>query len=254
MSTIKRIFGFLGVVLGAVGLLFCLVVIICAWWINGPITDGLLQVFPPIEAVLSFGDTTVAEFSGFAADTQTQFTQFTDARPVASALEDEIQQITVYINATSTVVDSVEQIASGLMESVRPGRTGTVISNSASRLLETLNDITATLDLAESLAQQIGDGRSDKIDMLTEQLDILQSNLAAIETAINQTENDVADIKSKLPRWINTGSLIVTLIFSWFGIAQSFLLQNSWQYLRHGHGGRVPYWRMHERHACLSEK
>jgi hypothetical protein len=232
MSIVKQTLALLGVLLGAVGMLFCLAVIVGAWWINDPITDGLLKVFPPIEAALSFGDTTVTEFNDFVADTQTQVTQVTEEAPIISALQDKIRQVTLYVNVASVMTDSVEQVALGLVESVRPGKGETIVSRSASRLLETLDIVADTLDSALSLSQQVENGRRDKIDTLTEQLDTLQLNLTEMETAINQTENDVADIKNILPRWINIGSFIVTLIFVWFGIAQYFLFRISWQFFR----------------------
>ena len=237
MSTFKRILGFLGIGLGTIGLTLCLAVIIGAWWVNSPITYRLLyQVFPPIEAALAFGETTVAEFTDFIADTQTQITTVTDARPVVTALEDEMQQVAVYVDVAYAVSDSVDQVATGLAGADRPGQAGNVVAHSAARLSEVLHEATGTLDAAQTLAEDIGNGRNDKIDALNEQLDTLQLRSAEIETAIEQTESDVAVIKSKVPRWVNIGSLIVTLLFIWFGVAQYFLLRNCWQYLRYNHG------------------
>ena len=237
MSIFKRILGFLGVGLGAIGLTLCLAVIIGAWWVNSPITYRLLyQVFPPIEAALAFGETTVAEFTDFIADTQTQITTVTDARPVVTALEDEMQQVAVYVDVAYAVSDSVDQVATGLAGADRPGQADNVVAHSAARLSEVLHEATGTLDAAQTLAEDIGNGRNDKIDALNEQLDTLQLRSSEIETTIEQTESDVAVIKSKVPRWVNIGLMIVTLLFIWFGVAQYFLLRNCWQYLRHNHG------------------
>ena len=232
MSRVKQVFGLVGVILGAVGVLVCLAVIIGAWWINGSITDNLLKVFPPIETALASSDSTVTEFSTYLADTQTQFTQVSDAEPLASALQDEIQQLSQYVDVAIATTDSVEQVATGLAQSVRPGGGETAVSKSAGRLLEALGGVSDRLEAAETLSQQVRDGQSDKVDTLIGQLNILQTHLDDVENVIAQTENDVAEIKSDLPRWVDIGSLIVTLLFTWFGVAQYFLLHYSWQALR----------------------
>ncbi|MEM7535319.1 MAG: hypothetical protein AAF639_24290 [Chloroflexota bacterium] len=235
MTIMKRILSLIGLILGVIGMLLCLAVIIGAWWVNPPITNGLLQVFTPIETALAFGDAAVGEFNEFVADTQTQVTAVTDAKPIATALEGEIQQVAVYVDVANALVGSAEQTVTDVAESVQPGVQGTVISHAVDRLLETLTDVTDTLDAAETLAQEIKDSESllgDEIDALNEQLDALQSGSANVSAVINQTANDVASIKDNVPRWIDLGSLIVTLIFIWFGMAQYFLFRSCWRILR----------------------
>ena len=83
-NSVKRILGFVGAMLGAVGMVLCLAVIVGAWWVNGPLTDGLLTVFPPIEAALVFGDAAAEHFGKFVGDTQTQFNDTVDANPLAT--------------------------------------------------------------------------------------------------------------------------------------------------------------------------
>lgn len=239
---IKRILSFIGLVLGAVGTVLCLAVIIGAWWVNGPITVSVLNLFSPIERALSFGDTAANRFGDFVADTQTQFTQATDAKPLATALEDEIQQIALYVDVASAVADSAEQAVSGVVESIQPSINqptvnqptvkGIIISRSVGKLLETLTDVTNTLDVAEALAQDIRVGRIEKIDALNEQLDTLQERAVEVQTTLAQTKDDVVSIKRKVSRWIDLGSLLVTFIFVWFGAAQYSLLRVCWRALR----------------------
>ena len=117
---------------------------------TAPITYRLLyQVFPPIEAALAFGETTVAEFTDFIADTQTKITTVTDTRPVVTALEDEMQQVAVYVDVAYAVTDSVDQVATGLAGADRPGQSGNVVAHSAVRLSEVLHEATGTLDAAK---------------------------------------------------------------------------------------------------------
>ena len=85
-NSVKRIVGFVGTLLGALGMALCLAVIVGAWWINEPLTNGLLTVFPPIEAALAFGDTTAERFGVIVDDTQTQFNETADSKPIATRI------------------------------------------------------------------------------------------------------------------------------------------------------------------------
>ncbi|MFK7801357.1 MAG: hypothetical protein AB8G95_06985 [Anaerolineae bacterium] len=155
-----------------------------------------------------------------------------DAKPVATALADEIEQVTVYVNVASGLATSAEETLSGMAVSVQPGVRSNVASTAANRLATTMDGVSESLNSAESLAQDVRDGRTEKVDQLNDQLDLLEENSAEVQTAISQTSDDVAEIKLKIPRWINLGSLIVTLIFLWFGFAQYFLMRSGWRWLR----------------------
>ena len=115
----KRILGLLGFLLGAIGVLLCLAVIVGAWWVNRPITDSLLQLCPPVEAALVFGDNMADSFSDFLDDTQTQFNTVADAKPVATQLEDEIEQIGIYVDVASGVVNGVQSSVAGVEASAQ---------------------------------------------------------------------------------------------------------------------------------------
>ncbi len=228
----KRIVGFIGTVLGALGMTLCLAVIVGAWWINGPLTDGLLTIFPPIEAALAFGDTTAERFGTFVGDAQTQLNETANAKPVATALADEIEQAAVYVNVASGLASSAEETLSGVANAVQPGAPSNVATQASNRLSTTMDSASETLNSAEMLAQDVRDGRTEKVDQLNNQLDLLEANAAEVQTAISQTSDDVAEIKLKLPRWVNLGSLIVTLIFLWFGFAQYLLMHSGWRWVR----------------------
>lgn len=231
-SAVKRILGLVGVVLGVVGMVLCLAVIVGAWWVNGPLTSSVLKIFPPVEAVLIFGDETAARFGAFVTDTQEQLNETADAKPVAMALEDEIAQIALYVDVADGLVASAETTLSEVADAVQPNVRGAVTTRTTNRLLTTLNSVDETLNSAETLAQDVRDGRDEKIEELNQQLDRLEANSAEVQTVIDQTQTDVADLKIKIPRWIDLGSLIVTFIFLWFGVAQYFLMQNGWRWLR----------------------
>lgn len=229
---LKKITGSIGLLLGILGIILCLVMIIGSWWVNGSITNSVLTLFPPIENALNFGDETAETFNDFIGEKQTQLETAADAKPVATALEDEIKQVSIYLDVASGLVNSAEQTASTVAASDQSGIKGNVVSRSAGRLAETLDDVTESLDSAGTVAQDVRDGRTDKIDALNDQLDTLQRRSADVQTALDQTQNDVASMKQKIPRWINVGTLLMTLLLLWFGVAQYCLLRASWRWLR----------------------
>lgn len=230
MAIIKQIFAWLGLVLGAVGIVLCLAVIIGTWWINTPMTEGLLRVFPPIEDALAFGSEVSTDLNEFVVNVQTQLEETPEEEDVAEAIQDQTQEANTYVNVAIGALNAVEQVAQALAEG---GANPTSrISTAANRILETLDALDRTFEQLQSIAEQIEGGREERIAALNEQLDALQVNLTEIDTAISQTETNVADVKSSLPRWIDIGAIVVTLIFVWFGAAQFFLMQNSWQFIR----------------------
>jgi chromosome segregation ATPase len=206
-------------------------VIIGTWWFNDPMTEGLLQVFPPIEGALSFGNEVSTDLSEFISNVQTDLEETTDQRAVASTLQEETQRADTYITIATAAFDTVEQVALALAEA---GPGAPRLSNAANQVLETLDAAERSIEAIQSLSEQIASGRSDRLNALNDQLDTLQVNLTEINTAITETETNVADVKSKLPRWIDTGAIIVTLVFLWFGAAQFLLLRSSWRFLRGG--------------------
>ena len=232
MKIIKRILAILGIFFGIIGMVLCLAVIIGAWWINDPITDGLLKIFPPIEAALLFGDSTAEQFAQFIGETNGRFDEATEVQPLAAALANEVEHISLYVDVASGLADAVAETISGVASSIQGEDAKPVASLAADRLLGKLDEVNETLDSVESLAIDVSDGRFDKIDQLGEGLDQLEAKSAEVQEVIDQTSADVEEIKIKIPRWINLGSLTVTLVFIWFGIAQYLLFRSSWHWLR----------------------
>lgn len=214
---LKWIAGLLGIVLGTVGVILSLAVIMGAWWVNDPITIQLLRVFRPIEIALSFGERTATQFDAFVDDTQTQFNMTADAKPVATALADEIARAAMLVDVARGVVAPA---ASTLAQFARTDQLAMALDSGVKKL-----------DSAQILAQQIIDGRTDRIDAINAELAALRATSVELQTAIAETANDVATLKRRLPRWIDLASLIVTLIFLWFGAAQYSLLRSSWRLL-----------------------
>lgn len=68
--------------------------------------------------------------------------------------------------------------------------------------------------------------KSEGIDVLNAQLETLQGQVVEVDSVLAQTQDDIVLLKSKVPRWVNLASLLVTLLFLWFGVAQYVLLRS----------------------------
>ena len=231
MAAIKRIPGYVGTALGTVGMLLCVAVIVCSWWVNGALKHALLfRVIPPIETAFGFGETIVSEFNGFVADARIQLSESTDTEAVISALEDAIRNVQVYVDVATAAATFSEQIVTDLVDP----SSGVGAFLVAERLLGALHEVTETLASVRTLTQQIDHGTSEQIDVLDAHLDTLQTQAVEMELAIADASEELASIKRRIPLWINVGSLLVTLIFCWFGAAQFALLRVCWQFVRRG--------------------
>ena len=246
-AAIRQICGYLGIALGAVGVLLCLAVIVGAWWVNEPIEHALVSgVIPSVEAALDFGETAVSEFADFVADARLRLSEAVDAQGVATALEDEMQRITTYADAAISAVASAEQFVAGLADSSANSSadsTARIAFLAARRLLTALREVNEALGAVESLIRDISDGLSDQMDALDAQLDALNRHAMEVELAIVHVEEKVAAVKGRIPLWIDLGSLAVTLVFLWFAAAQFALLRACWRLARskagsHGRIGR----------------
>lgn len=211
---IHRVIGWIGVILGALGITLCFVAFVGVLWLNGVITTQVLRIFPPIEIILTFGDQAAIQFETIVDSTQTQFNTVVDAQPVATVLADELSKARLLVDTASRLFESLDDLLSQFART--------------ERLTITLDDVITALNSTEALAQQLRDGRTDTIDAINSELDTLKARSVALQTAIDEISNDVAHVKTHVPHWINLVSFVITLLLLWFGIAQYNLSYNSW--------------------------
>ncbi len=215
----KRILGWLGVVLGSVGVVLGLAAIVATWWVNGVLTTQVLRLFTPIEQALVFGDEANMQFAVFIANTQTQLTALEEATPAADAvlaeLADEIAEVRRLATTANILLASFEPI---LAQFTR-----------ADQLATALSDALATLVSIDARVQQVQQTRTEAMGTINTELDALEARSSELQTAIDETSNDVAKLKRRVPRWIDLWSVGVTLLFVWFGTAQYTLIRSSWR-------------------------
>lgn len=215
----KRVLGWLGIFLGAVGILLSISAVAGTWWLNGVTTMQLLQIFQRAEQALAFGDRTATRFVVFVDNTQTRFNEVEADAPLTTALAAELADEIAEVRRLAA-------IAEDLLMSIQPI---TSQFTRAERLNSTLNNTIDALNATDELAQAIQGGRSEAVDALNAELDELQTRAAELQDALAQVTDDLATFKSRVLRGVDLVALGVTLIFVWFGAAQYTLIRSSWR-------------------------
>lgn len=214
----KRVIGWIGVLLGAAGILLCIIVAVEIWRLNEVVTTQVLQLFPPVEQIFAFGDEAATQLDTIVDDAQTQFNTVVDAQPVATELRDEIFRARILLNSATRLIESVDVILSQF-----------VITEG---LTTVLSEVVTVLDSTEELAQQIRDGRTDAIDLINTELDTLSERTSKLQSTIEDANSNLAQLKSRIPGYVDLVSVVITMLLLWFGVAQYNLLYNSWQLAR----------------------
>ncbi len=226
----KRIMGWIGVVFGAIGVALCLIVIVGIWVLNGELTTQILKVFPPIETALTYGNDATIQFDAFVDEQQTLFNELADGEMVTSVLA-EVE------NVASELVDEIDQ-ARFLVQFARVlvfTTDSTLVERiGTDELIFVLDRSLEILDTTDLLVQQILDENidADIIAAINTQLDSIKDISSELRTIIEQISVDVAKVKAMIPLVLVLVSLMLTLLFGWFGIAQYSLLYSSWRLAR----------------------
>ena len=226
MNILKRIVGVLGLLLGSLGLTLCLAVIIGGWWINSPLTDSLLRVFPPVENVLALLDDGVQTADDVLVTAQTKVEQGGEqVMEIAVEINERVEPVLPIVDVASKTALA----ATGVAYVASIGSPEERLSGTFARLLGRTD---LALNSAEQLSQRIIDGDNQATNAISNELTDLRGVVADVDSELAQVEEQVATTKQRLPWWIDLGSLLITFVFLWFGIAQYCLVRNSWQWVR----------------------
>lgn len=225
MNILKRIVGVLGLLLGSLGLTLCLAVIIGGWWINSPLTDSLLRVFPPVENVLALLDDGVQTADDVLVTAQTKVEQGGEqVMEIAVEINERVEPVLPIVDVahkTTLAATGVAYVTSIGSPEERP-------DGSLARFLRQTD---LALNSAETLSQRIIDGDSQATNAISNELTELRVVVAEVDSELTQVEEKVSATKQRLPGWIDLASLLITFIFLWFSVAQYCLIRNSWQWV-----------------------
>jgi hypothetical protein len=102
--------------------------------------------------------------------------------------------------------------------------------SSASQKLAELEEVSS------SLAQRDG----PTFDQFTERLAAVQSTLHTLPARLSEAQAQLAQLEADIPGWINRGTVALTGLALWSGMAQFCLLILSWRWVRQPGNGAAP--------------
>jgi len=252
----KRIVAGFVIFLSTLGMVFSVAAIFTIWWINAPLTGKLTSMLDQTAEVLIFSqaqldkmDSNLAEVQGFLAVVEKAALQSVEGLAEADgSLALQLVANTVGSKLAPTVKTTAEVI-----KTIR----GTITSVNAT--LKAVNDIpfvsVPTLPMeqlaeidrqmqtlvadTQSLLETVKDIEVSSIDRISseviEQTESLDSLVEGVRTPIDNFSERLDNIEERLnntterlARLIDWATVLLTLLFLWFGLAQAALLYLGW--------------------------
>jgi hypothetical protein len=223
---IRRILGWLGVVLGGIGILLSVVGIVATLWVSSiVITQVVPQVFAAVEQALVFGDEVATQLTVLVNTTEarlatiTRLSTMNEDAPLPTALAIELADEIATIQQLAATADQVLTTIEPILSLFAP----------TNELAMTLREAIDTLNSTEALVQQLQAGRTEMIAAIDGQLENLTVRGTALQNALAQAQDTVIVLQQRVLRGIYLGVFAVTIIFVWFGAAQYTLIRSSWR-------------------------
>jgi prefoldin subunit 5 len=260
MEIFKRILTGLVIFLGILGVVLCLVGIIAVWQINAAVTDSLTGLLNQADQALVFTQGQVANVDSTLEAVQGQVTSIDQTiRDAGDQLAANSPTMRVISNTIGVELAPKIRTSAEVIGTIR----GTIIS--ANSTLEAANsipfvsvptlpmeqlaavdqqmqDIVATVDaLAQTvhefeigIIEQTVGAITDQTAEVNRLIGQVRTPIGNFNTALLNVEDGVRTAEEKIPTLIDWGSVLLTLIFLWFGLAQAGLVYLGWYSWRTG--------------------
>ncbi len=252
MRRFKRILAVLAVVLCVVGILLAAAAVIGVWRANGPLTDTLVKTVSGLEKVVE----------GIGAGVERLTTGLNAAEDAVLYVEDTVTVAGETLAKTSPVLDLLSKVISEqLVPSVASAREtarsigeSTLAVNSALDAMNTLPFVSVPTLPPElmSLAQTMTDLESEAMRAAQEVKDMKLSAVESVVTLVTErtgrmlarlntaeekadsaaarlsaTQSALAELRARLPFYLDLASVILTLVLAWLILAQACLFSRA---------------------------
>lgn len=203
MRFLQGFLGLIAILLGMAGVVLSVAAIGGAWWYNTPLTDTVMGYFPQYREVVVTVDATLAQVERVEDDVIAVAEASSVALPLAEAAVGE--------EAVAAALEAAAELLGGLLG----GETAAESAEGATAA--------PTIDPAAS---------AEALAALIAQLERLQQALDTFNTLVDEAVGGLDVAETSLPRWIDYGSLAISALALWFGIAQAALVGAGWRWLR----------------------
>jgi hypothetical protein len=259
MSTGRRIFAVVSIVLSVVVLLLSVAGIIGTWWAYRPVIDVSTGVLEGVDQLAQVGREGIARLD----------TRLTELREVAVEVEEAADQVAQNVADKGLILTllppekeqelqaSAQQIADGLA-SFRDVVAAVIDLIDAvgqvpfvnlpepdpervAGLDEGISSIRASVTELETDIRQFREGAGANISEISaaaaeidQRLGAAQENLAQVDGELARLQSDTGQLKERIPTLVTTAAVVITLLLAWSGYAMVVLIQQAWSGLRSG--------------------
>ncbi len=235
-TVFKRIAGVIGLVLGAIGVLLTVAVIVALWFINTPATESAVRFLQAIEAALEMADAGLDQADGNLEAVRERLGAAAEAFPAEELLQyiNDAQSIVDAAQTTANTASSVAGFASAIPFAGPGGGGGSGSTPTLDQASATLEEISARLDAIESdiiQRQESGEGGA-LLAQAEAEVAQLQEMIQNVDRSVEEANSAVIQLQQELPGWIDTMSIVLTILLLWLGLAQFSLLAHGWEWLR----------------------
>jgi hypothetical protein len=248
---VRRIFAGILILLSAILLVLSMVGIGAIWYYNEPLTREVTGQLKEIDIELAQAEATL----------QSSEKELQRALRIVDATQEALEKLTQQSNSADSLLETIQgtlddrllpelKTTRGRIEEARatlenlqtilasvgsfiPGVDLNVPDQLLSDLIESTQSLDTEIANMELLATQasafVGDASYLLGGDLTQTRDSLQSFLSAIqdyEKKVARWREQGADILENTPKWIDQGSIVLTVFLVWFGFSQFSLLMH----------------------------
>ncbi|KAA0265318.1 MAG: hypothetical protein DPW18_15620 [Chloroflexi bacterium] len=228
--------------------------IILGWALNQPLTDEALARLDEIDAELAQAEVTLRDSKTelertlrIVDETEAALNQFTQNDPqaffadVQTTLDDELlPELETARERLISARDTLENIRVTLfglnlvpfLQINIPDKVLTDLIDSAEALESRIGDVSQLAGRASTLLDDAAYLLGGDFSETRSSLEFFLKEIDVYQEKVTGWRGQVADLKESLPRWIDSASLLLTVVLLWFGFSQLGLILhglNAWR-------------------------
>jgi hypothetical protein len=257
LNIFKRILLYVAIVIGAVFFLLGLAGVIGVWVINTPATETILAILEPI-------DNSLQRLEGVAGEVGVALSEVSTSLDEA---DQQVQELGAGLAETNLVVEAINRIFDADVEQslAKAGDNVVSIYDTVVAIEETINaingipllkievpgsdeiasirtgmeELAASADELQQESQQRREDRADSfveavsapINRLNDRVDDMYTRITGAEDRLGLAVENIDEIQSKVPGWIDIASIIATLLLAWLMFSQAAVIILCWRAL-----------------------
>jgi hypothetical protein len=262
----KRLLGFLALVLGIVGLAACLAGLIAGWVVRPQVLrssqelleaadDGLKvvderttradEVVTSVKQMVDPIARKVLELAEKAQSTRPEDKE--QLKQIEAELAERLHQVDLAVQASERVVallNKTSRLTTSLPLPTARGAAGQSAEGELQGSAEVFSRLAEGLKaLRKALAKvredkQVQKEIADRVVSLggdvEKELNLLHDRLRRVRQRAAEFQKDVSDLRTDVPFWINSGVVLGSVVLAWMALGQWALLRRGWSLLRKG--------------------